>query len=91
MGGAAGLWMGFNFISLLFVPASSALFQRLEHPVKADGSLSLVVIGDWGRKGAYNQSQVANQVYYFIIYCLKKIISLLISIIYFRWQELLKS
>ncbi|KHN31997.1 Purple acid phosphatase 3, partial [Glycine soja] len=37
------------------------LLQRLEHPVKADGSLSLMVIGDWGRKGTYNQSQVATQ------------------------------
>ncbi|CAL0312341.1 unnamed protein product [Lupinus luteus] len=39
----------------------SALLQRLEHPIKPDGSLSLMVIGDWGRKGAYNQSQVATQ------------------------------
>ncbi|GMI75404.1 purple acid phosphatase 3 [Hibiscus trionum] len=39
----------------------SAEFQRFEHPVKADGSLSFLVIGDWGRKGAYNQSHVAIQ------------------------------
>ncbi|KAK8686743.1 hypothetical protein V6N13_125763 [Hibiscus sabdariffa] len=39
----------------------SAEFQRFEHPVKADGSLSFLVIGDWGRKGAYNQSHVALQ------------------------------
>ncbi|PPR91479.1 hypothetical protein GOBAR_AA29204 [Gossypium barbadense] len=39
----------------------SSEFQRFQHPVKADGSLSFLVIGDWGRKGAYNQSQVALQ------------------------------
>jgi tartrate-resistant acid phosphatase type 5 len=32
------------------------------HPAKNDGSLSLLVVGDWGRKGACNQSRVAEQV-----------------------------
>lgn len=32
-----------------------------QHPTKADGSLSVLVVGDWGRKGTYNQSQVAKQ------------------------------
>lgn len=58
--GGLGIWM--TFISLYFV-CVSAVLQRLEHPVKADGSLSLVVIGDWGRKGTYNQSEVATQVF----------------------------
>jgi len=41
----------------------SAELQRVEHPaVKADATLSFLVIGDWGRKGTYNQSQVAFQV-----------------------------
>ncbi|XP_010936863.1 purple acid phosphatase 3 [Elaeis guineensis] len=40
---------------------SSADLQRLEHPLKHDGSLRVVVIGDWGRKGEYNQSEVATQ------------------------------
>ncbi|KXG39805.1 hypothetical protein SORBI_3001G442100 [Sorghum bicolor] len=31
------------------------------HPAKNDGSLSLLVVGDWGRKGACNQSRVAEQ------------------------------
>ncbi|MFQ6629158.1 hypothetical protein Gotur_008267 [Gossypium turneri] len=49
----------------------SAEFQRFQHPVKADGSLSFLVIGDWGRKGAYNQSQVALQVpFFFFFFCL---------------------
>ncbi|KAJ7970238.1 Purple acid phosphatase [Quillaja saponaria] len=45
---------------LCFLSVSS-LIERLEHPVKDDGSLSFMVIGDWGRKGKYNQSQVALQ------------------------------
>ncbi|RRT80168.1 hypothetical protein B296_00021913 [Ensete ventricosum] len=36
----------------------SAELQRFERPAKADGSLSLLVVGDWGRKGQFNQSQV---------------------------------
>lgn len=55
------VWM-MAFISLCSLNVS-ALLQRLQHPVKADGSLSLVVIGDWGRKGTYNQSEVAAQVF----------------------------
>ncbi|KAG5059433.1 hypothetical protein JHK87_000462 [Glycine soja] len=55
-----GIWMGFVSLCLLSVSVLG-LLQRLEHPVKADGSLSLMVIGDWGRKGTYNQSQVATQ------------------------------
>ncbi|XP_028805500.1 purple acid phosphatase 3 [Neltuma alba] len=38
-----------------------SLLERRDHPVKDDGSLSFVVVGDWGRKGEYNQSQVAAQ------------------------------
>ncbi|KAH1236175.1 Purple acid phosphatase 17 [Glycine max] len=50
-----------SILCFVSVSARSGLLQRLEHPVKADGSLSLVVIGDRGRKGTYNQSQVATQ------------------------------
>ncbi|XP_075656600.1 purple acid phosphatase 3-like isoform X2 [Castanea sativa] len=49
----ANLWV-------CFVPSTAEL-QRFEHPVKADGSLSFLVVGDWGRKGLYNQSLVATQ------------------------------
>ncbi|KAG6534429.1 hypothetical protein ZIOFF_008315 [Zingiber officinale] len=38
-----------------------AELPRLEHPLKSDGSLSLLVIGDWGRKGTFNQTLVAAQ------------------------------
>ncbi|XP_022146330.1 purple acid phosphatase 3 [Momordica charantia] len=40
---------------------STAELHRLLHPPKDDGSLALLVVGDWGRRGAYNQSQVAVQ------------------------------
>ncbi|KAK6123778.1 hypothetical protein DH2020_042475 [Rehmannia glutinosa] len=39
----------------------SAEFQRFEQPTKGDGTLRFLVVGDWGRKGDYNQSQVAFQ------------------------------
>ncbi|XP_065850641.1 purple acid phosphatase 17 [Euphorbia lathyris] len=35
--------------------------QRFEHGGNKDGSLSFLVVGDWGRRGAFNQSQVAFQ------------------------------
>ncbi|MFS8016360.1 putative Acid phosphatase [Helianthus anomalus] len=40
----------------------AAELQRFQHPVKADGSLRFLAIGDWGRRGLYNQSNVAYQV-----------------------------
>ncbi|KAJ6689498.1 hypothetical protein OIU85_005864 [Salix viminalis] len=40
---------------------SAAEFQRFGHAAKADGSLSFLVVGDWGRRGAYNQTEVAIQ------------------------------
>lgn len=46
-----GLWFG----------AAIAELQRFQHPAKADGSLSVLVVGDWGRKGTHNQSEVAVQ------------------------------
>lgn len=36
--------------------------QRFEAPSKADGAVNVMVIGDWGRKGEYNQSLLARQV-----------------------------
>ncbi|KAK4280649.1 hypothetical protein QN277_012245 [Acacia crassicarpa] len=45
----------------LWVLHASAELQRFEHPSKTDGSLSFLVVGDWGRRGAYNQSEVAFQ------------------------------
>lgn len=40
----------------------AAELQRFDHwPTKADGSLDILVIGDCGRRGLYNQSNVAFQ------------------------------
>ncbi|KAG8379509.1 hypothetical protein BUALT_Bualt07G0095900 [Buddleja alternifolia] len=39
----------------------SAEFPRFEHPTKGDGTLRFLVVGDWGRKGHYNQSLVSFQ------------------------------
>ncbi|KAI3700131.1 hypothetical protein L2E82_44749 [Cichorium intybus] len=38
-----------------------AELQSFDHAVKSDGSLSFLVVGDWGRRGLYNQSNVAYQ------------------------------
>ncbi|KAI4357446.1 hypothetical protein L6164_001394 [Bauhinia variegata] len=40
---------------------SLAELPRLKQPAKADNSLSFLVVGDWGRKGEYNQTLVAKQ------------------------------
>ena len=48
--------------SLCFLSCAFAELQRFEHAPKSDGSLSFLVVGDWGRRGDYNQSQVATQV-----------------------------
>ncbi|XP_043806751.1 purple acid phosphatase 4 isoform X1 [Manihot esculenta] len=48
--------LGFSIINLC-----AAELQRFQNAAKGDGSLSLLVVGDWGRKGAYNQSHVALQ------------------------------
>ncbi|KAK9276622.1 hypothetical protein L1049_006158 [Liquidambar formosana] len=45
----------------MFLVCTSAELERFQHPAKGDGSLSFLVIGDWGRKGGYNQSEVALQ------------------------------
>lgn len=39
----------------------SAKFPKFEHPTKGDETLKFLVVGDWGRKGDYNQSEVAFQ------------------------------
>lgn len=46
---------------LCFVSTHAEL-QRFGQPAKTEGTLSFLVLGDWGRKGAFNQSEVAVQV-----------------------------
>lgn len=47
---------------LLLFPMAMSELHRLEHPANIDGSISFLVVGDWGRRGTFNQSQVAHQV-----------------------------
>lgn len=51
-----------TFVFWLNAVSSFAELQRFTHPGKGDGSLSFLVVGDWGRDGLYNQSEVAFQV-----------------------------
>ncbi|OEL29799.1 Purple acid phosphatase 4 [Dichanthelium oligosanthes] len=51
-------------IAVLALPLSWPARGELavvEHPVEAGRPLRLLVVGDWGRKGRYNQSRVAEQ------------------------------
>lgn len=54
------LWNLVGIISLITGTATAEL-QRFEHLPKGDASLSFLVVGDWGRKGTFNQSLVAHQ------------------------------
>ncbi|KAI3463559.1 hypothetical protein Pfo_020222 [Paulownia fortunei] len=45
----------------LFSYQISAELHRFEQHTKGDGTLSFLVVGDWGRKGEFNQSEVAFQ------------------------------
>ncbi|XP_011047804.1 PREDICTED: purple acid phosphatase 17-like [Populus euphratica] len=45
----------------LCLVSTHAELQRFGQPAKTDGTLSFLVLGDWGRKGAFNQSEVAVQ------------------------------
>jgi hypothetical protein len=58
---AKSVGMVLSLFCLLLSVAVSDL-TRIEHSLKSDGSLAILVVGDWGRKGAYNQSLVAEQV-----------------------------
>ncbi|XP_072085959.1 uncharacterized protein [Arachis hypogaea] len=45
----------------LWVLYASAELQRFTQICKSDGSLDFLVVGDWGRRCEYNQSEVAYQ------------------------------
>ncbi|CAA2975988.1 Hypothetical predicted protein, partial [Olea europaea subsp. europaea] len=48
-------------VGTIFIIDGNTELQSFEHPTKVDGSLSILVVGNWGRKGSYNQSHVAYQ------------------------------
>jgi len=50
-------------VVVVLVVAADTELPRLEHPPrKEDRSLTLLAVGDWGRRGQFNQSLVAEQV-----------------------------
>ncbi|KAE8690529.1 Purple acid phosphatase 8 [Hibiscus syriacus] len=51
----------FIILSIICGLCVAAELERFEQPCKGECSLSFLVIGDWGRRGAFNQSQVAFQ------------------------------
>ncbi|XP_040374762.1 purple acid phosphatase 4 [Rosa chinensis] len=58
----------FSFPQFLILTACLSLclvakadLQPFQQQANADGSLSFLVVGDWGRRGLYNQSKVATQ------------------------------
>ncbi|XP_051115859.1 purple acid phosphatase 8-like [Andrographis paniculata] len=62
MGNTAAVLTVFLFLWSLKSRGVLAVLPRLEYvPRKGDGSIAFLVVGDWGRKGHYNQSRVASQ------------------------------
>ncbi|KAJ4713576.1 Purple acid phosphatase [Melia azedarach] len=54
--------VGFVLCFCLSFRYGEAELEKFKHPTKSiDGSLSFLVIGDWGRRGEFNQSEVALQ------------------------------
>ena len=62
---AMAFYLVFTALVGLCSVSSVAELLRLEQQAKADGSLSFLVVGDWGRRGSFNQSRVALQVHGF--------------------------
>lgn len=58
--------------------SARAELERFEHSPKPDGSLSFLVVGDWGRRGFYNQTEVALQV--IILFFYKSSLALYLSL-----------
>lgn len=56
----AKAWCFFITIATSFILITGEL-PKIRQSTKDDGSLSFLVLGDWGRRGAFNQSQVAVQ------------------------------
>ncbi|KNA24594.1 hypothetical protein SOVF_013790 [Spinacia oleracea] len=50
-----------SILMVFNVEVINANLPKFKQATKEDGSLSLLVIGDWGRHGAFNQSLVATQ------------------------------
>lgn len=47
---------------MLLVAKTGAELTQVEHTPKTKGSLAILAVGDWGRRGQFNQTLVAEQV-----------------------------
>ncbi|CAA2979653.1 purple acid phosphatase 3-like [Olea europaea subsp. europaea] len=48
-------------VRTIFIIGGNTELQSFEHLTKVNGSLSILVVRNWGRKGSYNQSHVVYQ------------------------------
>lgn len=65
--GGASLTMAMFALTLamagvLLVAKTDAELTQVEHTPKTEGSLAILAVGDWGRRGQFNQTLVAQQV-----------------------------
>nr|ABW82639.1 purple acid phosphatase 17 PM [Brassica napus]ABW82641.1 purple acid phosphatase 17 PM [Brassica napus] len=60
---ATAATMSFLLYICTTVVVTNGELQRFIEPAKSDGSVSFITIGDWGRRGDFNQSKVAHQVW----------------------------
>ncbi|XP_009145976.1 purple acid phosphatase 17 [Brassica rapa] len=58
---ATAATMSFLLYICTTVVVTNGELQRFIEPAKSDGSVSFITIGDWGRRGDFNQSKVAYQ------------------------------
>jgi tartrate-resistant acid phosphatase type 5 len=49
-------------VAMLVVMKTDAELTTVEHTPKTQGSLNILAVGDWGRRGQFNQTLVAAQV-----------------------------
>ncbi|PON35200.1 Acid phosphatase, type [Parasponia andersonii] len=56
-----GIIMCLFLVIMSLSSGTAAELQRFQHAAKEDGSISVLVVGDWGRRGFYNQTEVALQ------------------------------
>ena len=59
------MFLSLQLTAILCLGVAFAELSRFDQPIKADGSLSFLVVGDWGRKGTHNQSEVSLQVIFY--------------------------
>lgn len=71
-------------IALQSTPLNAEL-TKIQHLPKKEGNLAILVIGDFGRKGTYNQSEVATQV----LNCLRPFLLLYVPMLIYTLEHIL--